>query len=136
VPHVEDYKLYTRLSRALNHSFGDTGPGEARVSTQKVMLNLIDEGMLRANYVSIVTFPNPGIMEQLTQKHAKEGLSMIEAALKKAQESYGKLFPDEKSIKFELKTDTCKDVVEFISYSAYSPVTRAFYKMNCLVKIK
>lgn len=134
--HVEDYDRYTKISRAINSSFGDQGPGKARVSTQKVNLNLVDENMLKADYVSTVTFPHFKVVEQLTQKHLKEGISMIEGALERAKENYEKLFPEDKPLKLELRMDTCKDVIEFITPNMTSPALRAFFKMNCLVKIK
>lgn len=148
---VEDYKRYTKLSRAINSSFGDQGPGEARVSTQKVNLTLVDENMLKAHYVSTVTFPSHKMVEQLTQKFRTEGYSMIEAALNRTKEQYEELFPDDDetpvsagsindtkkdTVSFEILTDTCKDVNEFLNYNQYTPALRAFFKMNCLVKIK
>lgn len=134
--HVEDFKRYTKISRALNSSFGDQGPGEARVSTQKVNLILVDENVLRADFVSTVTFPHAKVVEQLTQKCRKEGISMIEGALERAKENFEKLFPEDEAISFKFKMDTCKDTVEFIQYNQTSPALRAFFKMNCLVEIK
>jgi hypothetical protein len=136
VPHVKDYKQYTKISRALNSTFGDQGPGEARVSTQKVNLNLVDEDVLKASFVSTVTFPHSKVIEQLTQKHRKEGVSMIEGALERAKANFEKLFPEDKSISFKLRMDTCQDVVEFITPNQTSPVLRALFKMTCLVEIK
>lgn len=133
---VKDYKLYTRISRAINHTFGTTGPGTARMSTQDVNLQILDEELLSAKYQMIVTIGSFDKLEKAMPRYEKEGFAMIEATLKKAIENYKELFPDETAIKFDLKTETASDDVEFVQSRQLSGFRRGFYRLNVLVNIK
>lgn len=132
---VKDYKLYTRISRAVNHTFGTTGPGTARMSTQDVNLQILDEELLSARYQMIVTIGSSDKLEKAMPRYEKEALAMIEATLKKAIENYKELFPDEKAIKFNIKTETASDDVEFVQSRQLSGFARGFYRLNVLVGI-
>jgi hypothetical protein len=136
---VKDYKLYTQISRAINHSYGTTGPGTARVSTQDVNLQIVDEELLNAKFQMIINYDSGDMLEKHMMKFKKEGLAMIDATLERAIDNYKEMFPDDKAIKFTVNTDTAHDDVEPVYYSYYTPVkrwTRAFYRLSVLVNIK
>lgn len=138
---VKDYKLYTQLSRALNNTFGTTGPGTARISTQDVNLIIYDEKLLNAKFQMIVSVGSMSVVEQMMQKYEKEGFAMIEASLKRAIDNYKEMFPDEKPIKFKINAASAHDDIEFINrnryypYSKFGPTLRGFYRLSCVVNI-
>lgn len=132
---VKDFKLYTRISRALNNSFGTTGPGEARISTQSVKLQVLDEELAVAKFQMIVTIATFDILEKAMRRYEKEAFSMIEGTLKKAIDNYKEMFPDEKPIKFNIKTETSNDDVEFIQSRQLSGMQRGYYRLSVLVNI-
>jgi len=136
VAEVKDYKLYTRISRAINHTFGTTGPGTARMSTQDVNLQILDEELLNAKYQMIVTYGSNDMLEKVMMNYEKEGFAMIEATLKKAIDNYKEMFPDEKLIKFSIKTETAHDDIEHVQSRQLSGFRRGFYRLSCLVDIK
>ena len=133
---VKDYKLYTRISRAINGNFGTTGPGTARMSTQSVKLRLMDEDLLNASFQMIVTIGSFDKLEKAMPRYEKEGFAMVEATLKRAIENYKEDFPDEKAIKFDIKTETASDDVEFVQSRQASGFRRGFYRLSVLVNIK
>lgn len=132
---VKNYKLYTRISRAINGHFGTTGPGTARVSTQSVKLKLMDEELLTAHFQMIVTIGSFDKLEKAMPRYEKEALAMIEGTLKRAIDNYKELFPDEKPIKFEIKRDTADDNVEFVQSRQLSGFRRGFYRLTVLVGV-
>lgn len=132
---VKDFKLYTRISRAINGTFGTTGPGTARMSTQSVKLRMMDEELLNASFQMIVTIGSFDKLEKAMPRYEKEGFAMVEATLKKAIENYKEMFPDEKPVKFEINTKTASDDVEFIQSRQLSGFRRGFYRLNFLVNI-
>ena len=133
---IDDMKLYTRIAQTINHSFGTTGPGSQRVSTQKVSLSPVSDTLVRAHYNSIVAFSSNKMFEEMKRMHRSEAMGMLEAALKRAEEKYKELFPDEKAIKLELLEDSVQDSLEFTYFIQGTPVKRGFYKVNCLVNVK
>jgi hypothetical protein len=132
---VKDFKLYTRISRAINGYFGTTGPGTARISTQSVKLHILDEELLSAKFQMIVTIGSFDKLEKAMPRYEKEALAMIEATLNRAIDSYKELFPDEKPIKFKIKTETADDNVEFVQSRQLSGMRRGFYRLTVLVGI-
>jgi len=132
---VKDFKLYTRISRAIQGTFGTTGPGTARMSTQSVKLRMLDEELLNASYQMIVTIGSSDKLEKAMPRYEREGFAMVEATLKKAIENYTEMFPDEKPIKFDIKTETADDNVEFVQSRQVSGFARGFYRLNFLVSV-
>ncbi len=131
---VKDYDLYNRLSRVLNNTFGTTGPGTARVSTQKVNLLVKNENVVDVKYQSIVNFTSDRNLDSLMHKFRAEGVEMIKATLKRAVENYEQEFPG-KSLSFDLKMDTSTDNVEFLDINMYRPTRHAFFRLSCLAGV-
>lgn len=132
---IKDYKAYNRLAQALNHTFGTTGPGAAKISTQHVSFTMVNETQLRANFHMIVTIGSVGALEKARQKFEKEAIVMVEAGLKNAIENYKALFPEEKAVKFKLDTATVTDHIDFVQNRQLSGVQRGYYVMKCLVDV-
>ena len=132
---VKDYDLFNRIATAIQGSFGTTGPGTARMSTQSVKLRMLDEELLNASFQMIVTIGSFDKLEKAMPRYEKEGLAMIEATLKKAIENYEEQFPDEKAPKFKIKTETATDDVEFVQSRQLSGFRRGFYRLTALVNI-
>lgn len=131
---VKDYDSYLRLSRVFNSTLGTDGPGRAVSSSQNAKLLLKNEKVVEAVYQSIVTFTTDKVLDALMPKFRNEGLALINSTLEKAIEQFAKEFPGH-SIKLDVKTDTCKDHVEFIHYNVHNPVRRAMYRTTCLIEI-
>lgn len=133
---IKNYKRYLNLSRILNSSFGSGGPGHARVSTQSITFKIVDEDYIKANYQTLISIGSPHMQEQQQQIFAKEGSEMIKSAVDKIKDMWKEQFPEEKVPTFEIDFRTAQDSMEFVSYSIYSPVKRAIYRLSCLVKVK
>lgn len=153
---VRDYEHYMKLAKVANSTFGTTGVNPARVSTQSVKFEAIDENTLKVTYQSMITVASKSMQLELENKHKSEGLSMIKAGLERFAESYKemveqteksglppalsstgkKLDAPKKTIKLTLKEFTLNDSVELVSYSAYKPQQQAFFRLTALVDVK
>ena len=133
---VRDFQLYTRLSRIANGTFGTTGPNPARVSTQSIKFEVIDENTIKVKYQAIVTFASKSMLRDLSTKYMHEGLSMIAAGLERFTEDYSETFEDEKKIKLVMDDNSVMDSVEYVSYSMYKPTQTAFFRVSALVNVK
>ena len=132
---VKDHDKFLKLSQLVNSTFGTSGPGQARVSSQSIKFVLVNEDQMKVNYQALVTVGSPHMQEQQQQVFAKEGSEMIKAAVRKLVEDWKEKFPGENAPKFNVDFTTAQDHMEFVSYNIYVPVRRAMYRLSCLVKI-
>lgn len=130
---VRDFDKYTNLSKVANGTFGTTGLGAARVSTQSLKFEVIDERTLKLHYQSIVTFASKSMLRDLMHKYLVDAMSMVEGGVDKFAEEYEDQNGD--SIRLQVRDNSIDDSVEYISYSMYSPIQRGFYRLTCLVDV-
>jgi len=132
---MNNTSLYDKLTKLANSTFGTTGPGASYKSGQKVNLAVKTDELMEAKYVSLVTFTSDKNLDSLMHKFRNEGYSLIEAALKKLIKDFEKENKG-KTLKFKLNTDSATENVEYAHYNIYNSTRRAFYKLNCLIKIE
>jgi len=129
-----DYKKLLRISQVLNNSFGTGGPGLQHVNGMNVRIDPIDSGLLKAKCIMTVTFRTDQMMREKLRRHRDEALAMIKGALERAKEDYKSKFDEE--IKFEMDDKSLEESTEFIHVSQYTALSRAFYRVNTLIKVK
>lgn len=127
---VENNKKYQNLSRLLDTSFGKSSTVSS--PSQSIKFKLIDDKMLKATFLMIVNFGSENVMREMMIGYKKQAESMILAALKKSEEDYKDSFKEKISLK--LNSGTIQDYIEYVSVQ--NPKKTAFYRMECLVKIK
>jgi hypothetical protein len=130
---VKDYAKFLRLSRILNSSFGSGGPGDEMVNGMRVRLDPIDDGHVRARFITIASFKSDLMLQQLTRKYKDEAIEMFRAAIKEAARLYKEEFDG--SITLTLDAESLEDSVEFVHMSQYTALSRAFYRVVALVKV-
>jgi hypothetical protein len=134
VAQVNDYDLYLRLSRVFNNSLGSSGPGRGISPSEKVTLKPVNESLIEARYQGIVTFTTDKVKDSLMPKFQNQAMGLVESTLKRATKGYEKEFSG-KTLKFEIKTNTIHEDVEFLHYNAHNPVRRANYRIYCLIEV-
>lgn len=130
---VRDYKKLLRISQILNNSFGTQGPGGHVVNGFNVKLDPIDEGLIKARVIMNVSFRSDQMMRELLRKYRDEAIAMVRGALDRAAEDYKSTF-DEK-IKFSFDDKAFTESTEFYHVSQYTAQSRAFYRVEVLVKV-
>jgi hypothetical protein len=134
---IKDYQKFVNLSRLLNTSFGADSSNHGRVyQTQSIKFDLLDDGLLKIRYLTIVNFGSDTMMRELMPRFRQEALSMIESALKTVKENYSKEFPGQSVPDFTLQEETCNEDIEYISYYNYTGNRKAYYRFGCLVEIE
>ncbi len=134
---IKDYQKFINLSRLLNTSFGSDSGNHGRVyQTQSIKFDLLDDGLLKIRYLTIVNFGSDTMMRELMPRFRQEALSMIESALKNVKEQYAKEFPGQTVPDFSLQEDTINEDIEYISYYNYTGNRKAYYRFGCLVEIE
>lgn len=128
-----DYKKLLRISQVLNSSFGSDGPGHQHVSGMNVSLVPIDSGLLKARCIMTVTYRSDQMMREMQRKHRNDALAMIRGAIERVAEDYEARF-DEK-LKLVMDDNTFEESTEFIHISQYSALSRAFYRVQALIRI-
>lgn len=131
---VNDYDLFLRLSRVFNSTLGSSGPGRGISASEKVTLKPLNENLIEARYQGIVTFTTDKVKDSLMPKFQNQAMALVESTLKRATKSYETEFPG-KTLKFDIKTDTIHEDVEFLHYNIHNPVRRANYRIYCLVEV-
>ena len=131
---VRDFDKYTNLAKVANGTFGTTGLGTARVSTQSLKFEVIDEHTLKITYQSLVTFASKSMLRDLMHKYKVDAMSMVEGSVDKFVEEYKEQNEDDK-VRLQVRDNSVDDSVEYISYSMYSPIQRGFYRLSCLVDV-
>lgn len=129
-----DYKKLLRISQVLNNSFGSDGPGHQHVSGMNVKLDPIDSGMIKARCIMTVTYRSDQMMRELQRKHRNDALAMIKGAIERVAEDYEARF-DEK-ISLEMNDDSFEESHEFIHISQYTALSRGFYRVTALIRVK
>ena len=130
---VRDYDKYMNLAKVADSTFGSSGVGQARVSTQHIKVEIVDENTMKLNFQSIVNFPSKSMLRETMPKHKMDGIAMIEAAIKKFAEEYKARY--DKEVKISVRDNSYHDNVEFSSFSMYSPNQRGYYRLHCLADI-
>jgi hypothetical protein len=130
---VKDYEKYINLSKLLNTTFG-TGAGK-NYATQSIKFDILDDGMLKCRYMTIVNFGSDTMMHEMKRRYSEEARSMVEAALKKLREDYKEAFPKQKLPTFKILENTIGDDVEFLTFSQYAGTRKGYYRFGCLVSI-
>ena len=129
-----DYKKLLRISQVLNSTLGTNGPGGQHVSGMNVRLDPIDSGLIKARCIMTVTYTSDQMMRELQRRNRNDALAMIKGAIERAAEDYEARF-DEK-LGLEMDDDTFEETTEFIHVSQYSSLTRGFYRVNALIRVK
>jgi hypothetical protein len=129
-----DYKKLLRISQVLNNTFGSDGPGHQHVNGMNVRLETIDSGMIKARCIMTLTFRTDQMMRERLRIHREESLAMIKGAMDRAVEDYKAKFDE--TLSLEMIDDTFDENVEFIHVSQYTAVSRAFYRVNALIRVK
>lgn len=129
-----DYKKLLRISQVLNNTFGTDGPGFQHVSGMNVRLDPIDSGLLKARCIMTVTYRSDQMMRERQRKHRDEAVAMIKGALERFKDDYEARY-DEK-IGYEMDDKALEESTEFIHVSQYTALSRAFYRVNTLIKLK
>lgn len=129
-----DYKKLLRISQVLNHSHGTQGPGFQHINGMNVKLDPIDSGLLRARCIMTVTFKSDQMMRERKRKHREEAIAMIKGALQRFKDDYEARFDE--TINYEMDEKAFDESVEFIHISQYTALSRAFYRVSTLVKVK
>lgn len=132
---VKDYKKYLNLSRLLNTTFGISSLNK-KVATQSIKFDIIDEGMLKCRFITIINFNNNIALSETMRRSKDEALTMLRATLEKLKENYKKNFPKEDNLSFKLIQDSIEDNVEFITFSPYNGSKKGYYRFECLIKVK
>jgi hypothetical protein len=133
---IKDYQKFINLSRLLNTSFGSNSSNHGRVyQTQSIKFDLLDDGLLKIRYLTIVNFGSDTMMRELMVRYRQEAISMIEAALKTVKENYAKEFPGQTVPNFKLEEETIGEDIEYISYYNYTGNRKAYYRFGCLVEV-
>jgi len=131
---VSDKDLFSRIAKVVNSTYGTTGPGASHKSSEKVNLLIRDDENMEAKYIGTVTFTSEKNLDQLMRKFRNEAFSSIEGALKRVSKEY-ETANDGKSLTFEIKTDSATENVEYVHYNIYNTTRRAFFKLQCLIKV-
>jgi hypothetical protein len=133
---IKDYQKFINLSKLLNTSFGSDSDNHGRVhQTQSIKFDLLDDGLLKVRYLTIVNFGSDTMMRELMPRFRQEALSMIEAALKNVREQYKENYPDLDLPEFSLQEESCNEDIEYISYYNYTGNRKAYYRFGCLVDV-
>ena len=131
---VRDYEKYMNLAKVANSTFGTTGVGDARVSTQHIKVEVVDENTMKLHFQSIVNFPSKSMLRETMPKHKIDAIAMVEATIKKFAELYKAQYGEDLTI--SVRDNSYHDNVEFTSFSMYSPNQRGYYRLQCLADIK
>jgi homoserine acetyltransferase len=129
-----DYKKLLRISQVLNNTFGSDGPGHQHINGMNVRLDPIDSGLIRARCIMTVTYRSDQMMRELQRKHRDEALAMIRGAMERVATDYQDSFDEKLSL--EMDDKTFEESTEFIHVSQYSALSRAFYRVNALIRVK
>ena len=129
-----DYKKLLRISQVLNNTFGSDGPGHQHINGMNVKLETIDSGMIRARCIMTLTFRTDQMMRERLRIHRDESLAMIKGAMERAAKEYESRFDE--PLKMEMIDETFDESVEFIHVSQYTAASRAFYRVNALIRVK
>lgn len=133
---VNDYYKYLRLSRVINDEFGTPGPGVTKLHHESVRFEAIDEELLKAFYITTITFTTQQIMHETMRQARDEGVEKIKKAIERTKEKYNELKPEnEKQLNLTIKDQTLDESVEMIHVSAYSPIRRAFYRVFVYIDV-
>jgi len=130
---VKDYKKFVNLSRLLNSSFGSSGMNHSRFGTHSLKYELLDDGFLKVLCITTVSFPSETMMRESRARYEREGMAIIEAALKDLIERYKAEFNQDISCK--ILEESFNDSFEFLNYSLYNPMKRALYRVGVFVEI-
>lgn len=133
---VNNYKKFLNLSRVLNSSFGTEGAVNKKYSTQSVKFDLLDDGMIKCRFMTIIAFGSDSMMREMMVRHQNEGLNMLETALKEIKDRYKMLFPEDPVPTFKVLKSSISDDVEFLNYNMYSSTRRAYYRLGCLIEVE
>lgn|SRR5690606_15965571 len=129
-----DYKKLLRISQVLNSTFGTDGPGYQHINGMNVRLDPIDSGLLKARCIMTVSFRSDQMMRERLRKHRDEAVAMIKGALERFKDDYESRFDE--TINYEMDDRALEESTEFIHVSQYTALSRAFYRVNTLVRIK
>ena len=153
---VRNYEQFMNLAKVANGTFGTTGVNPARVSTQSVKFEAIDENTLKVSYMAMITVASKSMQLELENKHKSDALAMIKVGIERFVEGYKEMMeqneksdlplalsatgkkpePVKATVKLSLKDFTITPSVELVSYSAYKPQQQAFYRLSALVDVK
>lgn len=122
------------MSQALNHSFGTEGPGFQHVNGMNVKLELIDSGLIKAHCIMTVTYRSDQMMRERNRKHREEAVAMIKGALDRFKDDYESRFDE--TLKFEMEEKALEESTEFIHVSQYTALSRAFFRVKTLIRVK
>lgn len=130
---IKDYKKYLNLSKVLNHNFGMEGRENKPVSTQSIMMDLLDDGMIKCRYIMIANFGSDSMLREMQQRYRNEALGMLEAALKRIKDEYKERFKE--TINFDIIESSIGDDVEFLTFSVYNGLRKGYYRLGALIEI-
>jgi len=129
-----DYNKLLRISQVLNCTLGTNGPGGQHIAGMNVRLDPIDSGMIKARCIMTVTYTSDQMMREMQRRNRNDALAMIKGAIERASEDYEARF-DEK-LTLEMDDESFEETTEFIHVSQYTALTRGFYRVNALIRVK
>lgn len=128
---VKDFKKYQALSRVFNKTFGATS--ELKSSTETVTIKCVDDTMLSAMFLIIVSFSSEGMWREMRKRYLEEGVEKIAKTLKNAEEEYETLTGNKVTMK--IMQNTVSDGLEFVNYSIYNPKRTAYFRVFCNIEV-
>jgi len=129
---VKNYKKYLALSRVFNKTYGAISSQKS--STETVTVRLVDDEMVTASFIIIVSYPSEDLWRELRKRWIEEGVEKITDTFKKASVEYKEIVKDDsavsdKTVKFEINQATISDGLEFLNYKTGIKRTAIFRLM-------
>lgn len=147
---VKDTGTFRVLGNAIQRTFGRQS--EVRNPTHFLSMELPQEGYVKIKFMMIVNLGHEhNQIEFQKVKFLKEAIDYINVALKKVAEEYKEAIEEKadlldpkvepyeeapkKSITLKFDENTISDSYEFVSTSLYTPMKRAYYRVQAFAKL-
>ncbi len=128
---VKDFKKFLEIAKVCNRTFG-TSP-EAKSATEAVILKAVDDEMLSAMFVIVVSYTTESMWNEMRKRWLEEGIESTKAALSDAEERFKEATG--KAISFKLMPATVSDNMEVINFNSYTGLKKAYFRVISNAKI-
>lgn len=132
---VKDTKFYGDLTRALSYTpYQNLQTGQ--VGTRSLIIKALDDEILKAVYITMVTMPSSGTTQrEFIKVWTDEATDILSKGLENLAKQYLEVTGGDKSPTFEVDTASIQTSLEIIGYRAYNTKNSGLWRFECQIRV-